>query len=837
MAKSDVPMDKSQPNSKLSRYQTQPRLLLALWLIIMVAIAAYGAALWQSGAKIQTNILAMLPKLTESPLTQTALDRVEQRLADQVYIGLIADDKQQAINAAQAFMAQLQQQAEVFTDVRSGDASQMQDLSGFYFSHRFQLLTDKQRQLLVAPNQWQQLLMAAQQQLYSSFGYASSQLLAQDPLLLFPDNVMALAPSNNISSEQGILLTPYQQGELNKVAAIVIAKGVNSAFNPQAQQLQSQELSQAFTSLTDTTANLEILKAGALFHAKAATDTAKSEISTIGSISLVGVMILVWLGFRSIMPISLALLTLSCGFLLAAVATLALFGELHLLTLVFGTSLIGVAIDYSFHFYCEKINQQQRSASDIIGSILPTLSLALLTSGIAFIAIGFTPFPGMQQVAIFCAAGLFGAYLTLVLAYPALANHTLASSSILQPLAQRYLSWLRHFSCQTDAAKPQKSNKATIISIAALVIIAIAGLSQLTTNDDIRNLQQSPEAITAEENQLRQLLSGGTDNQFVLVSAASEQGLLTELEQADDVLAAAVNANELSHFVSLSKYLPSLQRQQQNYLLYEQLYADHLNDIIDTLGLDDSIKATLITELTNSQNMAISSEDVLALAGDDLAGLWLPAHSQDVNHSSSSVSSSNLSSSQSQWGSIILLGGINDLTALKSRVDSSHLSITVVDKVGDISQLMAQFRLITLQLLALVCVVAIGIFSLRFGIKLALLIVSVPVSAMILTLACLGLMGSPLSLFHALALILVLGIGIDYSLFFASVKPQASADGVMMAVFMSACSTLLAFGLLALSHTNAIHFFGLTLLFGIGFSFLLAPFISIMTREVAHYGK
>ncbi len=152
---------------------------------------------------------------------------------------------------------------------------------------------------------------------------------------------------------------------------------------------------------------------------------------------------------------------------------------------------------------------------------------------------------------------------------------------------------------------------------------------------------------------------------------------------------------------------------------------------------------------------------------------------------------------------------------------------------------MAQFKQLTLQLLVLVCVVAIFIFSVKFGIKLAIGIVSVPASSILLTLASLGVVGSPLSLFHALALILVLGIGIDYSLFFASVKSSspAKASGVMMAVLMSACSTLLAFGLLAFSQTNAIHYFGLTLLFGIGFTFLLAPLISIITREVVHNGK
>ncbi|WP_282167132.1 MMPL family transporter [Shewanella japonica] len=822
--------------SRLSSWFNSPQHALSrfiVWCLLIIVVSGYGINLWQAGATIQSNILAMLPKISEAPLTQTALNRVEKRLADQVYIGLIADNKAEAVNTATLLINQLKQEPSVFTDVRSGDSHTMQALSKYYFSKRFMLLTEKQRSTLgitaqgsplltsstpkPLPPQWQGLLTAAQQQLYSGFGFASSALLTQDPLLLFPENLLALAPINSLSTEQGILLGSSQ----SQPVAIVIAKGVQSAFSPQGQADQSRVLTDSLAEISRQYPQIDTIQAGTLFHAQAATETAKFEISTIGSISLIGVMLLVWFAFRSVMPLSLAVVTLSSGFLFATVATLALFGEMHLLTLVFGTSLIGVAIDYSFHFYCEKMALKNQSATQVIQRILPALTLALVTSSIAFIAIGLTPFPGMQQVAIFCAAGLFGAYLTLVFAYPLLANHRLPSATKALSWASRYLNWLNTIIISpTD----RKLSKTAIVMMVGIPLFIGLGFTQLSSDDDIRNLQQSPDRIVQAENQLRQILSGGTDNQFILASADSEQGLLSQLEQTQSLLSQAVEANEIQSFVSLSPYLPSKLQQQQNYQAYQALYLQHLDDITAGLGIDESIKPALLKQLEQANSQFIEPNAVLNIAGDDLAALWLAPS----EHSQSQ-----------QYGSIILLGGINDLTALTQRVNDSQLSITVVDKVGEISQLMSQFRLITLQLLALVCAIAIVIFSVRFGLKLAAAIVLVPVSSILLTLASLGIVGSPLSLFHALALILVLGIGIDYSLFFASVKPhkKAGANGVMMAVFMSACSTLLAFGLLALSQTNAIHYFGLTLLFGIGFTFLLAPLISFITREVTQYGK
>jgi predicted exporter len=47
----------------------------------------------------------------------------------------------------------------------------------------------------------------------------------------------------------------------------------------------------------------------------------------------------------------------------------------------------------------------------------------------------------------------------------------------------------------------------------------------------------------------------------------------------------------------------------------------------------------------------------------------------------------------------------------------------------------------------------------------------------------------------------------------------------MLAVFLSAVTTILSFGLLALSETTVIHSFGLTLWVGIAVAFLLSPLV------------
>jgi len=66
----------------------------------------------------------------------------------------------------------------------------------------------------------------------------------------------------------------------------------------------------------------------------------------------------------------------------------------------------------------------------------------------------------------------------------------------------------------------------------------------------------------------------------------------------------------------------------------------------------------------------------------------------------------------------------------------------------------------------------------------------------------------------------VLGIGVYASIF---LRESQGSPHTWLAVSLAAITTLLAFGLLALSQTPVLHQFGLTVLLGIVGVWLLAP--------------
>jgi predicted exporter len=94
--------------------------------------------------------------------------------------------------------------------------------------------------------------------------------------------------------------------------------------------------------------------------------------------------------------------------------------------------------------------------------------------------------------------------------------------------------------------------------------------------------------------------------------------------------------------------------------------------------------------------------------------------------------------------------------------------------------------------------------------------------ASMLVLALLGIAGQPLQLFHVLALMLLLGIGVDYGIFLQEQHDHREPTA-WLAVSLSAVSALLSFGLLALSRTPALQAFGMTMLIGTTLVWLLVP--------------
>jgi predicted exporter len=176
------------------------------------------------------------------------------------------------------------------------------------------------------------------------------------------------------------------------------------------------------------------------------------------------------------------------------------------------------------------------------------------------------------------------------------------------------------------------------------------------------------------------------------------------------------------------------------------------------------------------------------------------------------------------YGEVVTLGGIRDLAPLQA-LSAPADGVRFVDKVGDISRLLARYQRITIWIVVAGHLGVLLLFSLRYGFRSAVRVVASPALACLATLGLFGLLGEAASLFSTFALLLVLGIGIDYAIFLR--EGRGSPLSSLIAVLVCAATTLLSFGLLAFSTTPFIHSFGLTLLLGISLAVVIAQVLAV----------
>ena len=142
-----------------------------------------------------------------------------------------------------------------------------------------------------------------------------------------------------------------------------------------------------------------------------------------------------------------------------------------------------------------------------------------------------------------------------------------------------------------------------------------------------------------------------------------------------------------------------------------------------------------------------------------------------------------------------------------------------VDKVQNISDLMGNYRMQFIYWIAIAycCVLIVLLYRYK---QQVWRVVLPPLLASVFTLAIVSQFEQGLNLFHLMALILVLGIGIDMGIFLMETN---DAPYTWLAVSLSTYTSLLAFGMLAWSDTPVLHHFGLTVLSGLAFVWLLTP--------------
>ncbi len=757
---------------------------IALGWLLLVALVVVLAL--RQGANFDSSILSLLPESGQDPLVHRAGEQMNRDFSERLLVVLSGADEDALRVAVADMAAALAPLAEVARVDWRIDGSDPGRLRKELFPYRFVLLEDGLRERLLQ-GQDGRLLEQTLARLYSPL--AGGGALLEDPFGLYLELRSRPAAGLNLQVSDSLL----------KVAGSPLPSYlllVTLAADPFSPALQARLLDTIETQRLRLAGAIdEIAMSGMLVHAAAGAQQAKREISTIGVGSLIGIFVAMLLVFRRLWPLALLLIPVAVGCLFASAASLLIFDRLHLVTFAFGAGLVGVSVDYALHFLCER---QVTPARAVVPKILPGLLLGLFSSVAAYAALAMTPFPGLRQMAVFSVLGLCASWLTVVLWLP-----LLSGERQLRPLAAaRRLDRLRQVFPRLDR------NRWLIAVLLPLLALACLSIWNGEANDDIRLLQTSPQSLLQQERELQRTLGVNGGSRFLLVTAPTLEACLQFEEQLRSALLSMQRDGVFDGVRMLSSSLPSRARQADNAALVGKLYQRQLEPLFARLQLPPARLQQARAKFEQAASNRLTPERWQQLAGSAASRNLLIA--PDPTQATPTQAAT----------AIRFQGELSDDAVRTLSTLAGQLSwLSFVDQVQSVSTVLGKYRVQVAGWVVLAYLFVFAVLLLRYRRELWRIIVP-PLVASLVTLAILVQVQQGINLFHLMALILVLGIGLDMGIFLAE---TGEAPQTWLAVSLSAFTSLLAFGLLALSDTPVLHHFGLTVALGLSLVWLLAP--------------
>ncbi len=591
-------------------------------------------------------------------------------------------------------------------------------------------------------------------------------------------------------------------------SGLVLATTRHSPFATALQDPLQSFLAERFAALDRVAGGALVLEQASLHRfAVASARVAAREATVLTALSFAGAVAFLIAFFGSLRLLLLASVPLLAGTLVGAATTQLAFGSVHVLTLAFGSSLIGVCVDYPIHIMSHQAVAGGGAPLATLRRIAPALGLGAATTVAGFAALLFSDFAGVREMGAFASAGVLGG----LLASCAITAPWTPRAIRVQPL-QRAISER----AERVLGALEQWPRGNMLLLAAALALGVSGLARSSWNDDVFSLNVSLDAAALSEDQRAR--AGVADlavGRAALVAGRDDEEALVRNDALALCLAEAREAGELPGYRSLHALLWSEQLQRRNHAVSNtrpELGADLLS-ALSVAGFRADLFRRFVAELAEPPR-PLTMREVLASPLAELVArfrLELPA-------------------------------GVALLTFLDARSHAAALEgrcgtldgVRMVDQRALISGAYRGYRGRMLPILMVGAVGIVALAALRHRRIRPTLVATLPAGLAAATaLGLLAWLGETLNLLHLLGALLVLGCGVDYGLFMVESYRDDHDRAATLASAIAAClTTVLSFGLLGLSSFPVLRAIGSSVSLGSALSlvFVLAAAAAFRLR-------
>lgn len=752
---------------------------LLLWLAFVATCVAVV-----SQTRFTADLSAFLPEAPTAEqrvLVEQLRDGMVSRL---LLVGIEGGDAAQRAQLSRDLAGKLRADA-AFGMVANGEPVHRERDHALLFTHRYVLSPAVSAERFTATG-LRQAIAESVDLLASPLGMLTKTLLPHDPTGELLQLLERLDGGARPAMQEGVWAS--RDGK----RALLLAQTRASGSDLDGQQAAIASLRNAFAgeaSKLPSGADVKLLISGAAVFAVDSRSTIEGEVTRLALVSTAIIAALLLFIYRSPTALMLGLLPVVSGALAGIVAVSLGFGVMHGVTLGFGTTLIGEAVDYAIYLF---VQSDPTKGSDERNAFWPTIRLGVMTSICGFGALMFSGFPGLAQLGLYSIAGLIVA--ALVTRY--LLPHLLPAGFAIRDVTPFGLRLQR-------AVVAVGRLRWFLAGLATLAGALVFAQHDRVWNHELGALSPVPPEAQAVDAALRSDLGAPDLRYMIVVRAADADTALQRAESVSTQLQALVDAGEIGGFESPSLYLPSQARQ-----------LERRAALPDPRELRERLAAATTGLPLPAGRLAPFLDDISA------ARARAPLTRADLDGTSFAMAVDSLLLRQGeQWTALLPLrapaaGGHAkeiDPAAVRRALDrAADASPMFIDMKGESGRLYAGYlrEAITLSLAGVAAIVALLAVALRSPRRV--MRVLLPLAAAVLTVvAGLVLAGVALTILHLVGLLLIVAVGSNYALFFDGKGGNDTPPPATLASMLFAnLTTVAGFGVLAFSSVPVLQAIG-----------------------------
>ena len=736
--------------------------LLVLVAVVVVARATYVA-----------DLSAFLPR-TPSPQQRLLIEQLREGPAAHLIIVALqgADARTRARGSTR--LARLLASDPAFVAVNNGDAARLERDREFLFRHRYLLSEDVTRQRFTAQG-LRAAISDSLDRLASPEGLLVKPLFARDPTGELLGIIDSLGPGQAPHTTEGVWSSP------DGTRALLLVQTRAAGSDTDAQQAACEAIRRAFAAVPAALpvgqgGALRLLMSGPPVFAVASRAIIKSEVVRLSSISAALIVVLLLAVYRSLPALLLTLVPVASGALAGVACVAAGFGAVHGITLGFGITLIGEAVDYSIYLFIQ-------AAADFRHLVWPTIRLGVLTSICGFAALLPSAFPGLAQLGLYSIAGLIAA--------------ALVTRFVLPPWRQR-VHPIRDLTAAGAALARFLERAAS--ARAALVLVPVLSATVLYAHRgalwsrELASLNPVSLADQALDERLR-ADAGVPDVRFLAIASGPDrEAALAAAQTLSERLAPLVESGVIGGFESPARFLPPLatQRARRDALPAALELRARLTTALSGLP----VRAAVLEPFIDDVEAARHAPPVTPA---DLAGTSLGAAVDALLVKGSGGWSALLPVSATSGD--LSSAAVAQLRAAVAADPAAHAA--VLDLKGEADRLYTGYlsAALRLALAGFAAIVLLLVIALRSLARMLRVVLPLALSV----LAVVGLLaaaGRQLTILHVVGLLLTVAVGSNYALFFDRTRAQPHTGSVprtLASLLVANLATVVAFGVLAVS--------------------------------------